>query len=340
MSVETIEREAVSVGNQQADQRSASIGTLPDDFLSPEPPAAARPSSARKVQANRANGAMSQGPVTEAGRQRSARNNTRHGIFCKQVVLDCEDRGDFDEFSAAMREQFDPYGPMEEMLADRIVAEGWRLQRVLRIEREIMDARLTDLQDRFDKTDNCLAGVAPRIAKLGPSIRFDFQDTTFERLRLYESRIERSLYKAMSELEKIQAPRRVLDGRRREALHARVEGIREAMRQVYQNIRDRQEYLVDVAAGIEEAHTPSPNESPEETQRRQAWIATARRQRADADHTLGTMKQQYARLGRRLAEQEELLASDLAAHPWPSPFVGEVEEAVRTVSAELVGEVK
>lgn len=176
------------------------------------------------AQASRINGAKSHGPTTREGKRRSALNAMTHGIFSRQVVLDCEDRFAYEQFAAGIFEHYRPVGGMELMLADRIAAEGWRLARIARIEREIMDSRLVQLQEIWDKEDGLVRdddslgglpaggdaeGNAPAVSKrqvqLGQAARRDFFDPTMGNLRLYETRIERSLYRATAELRRIQA---------------------------------------------------------------------------------------------------------------------------------------
>ncbi len=176
------------------------------------------------AQASRVNGARSQGPVTPDGKRRSALNAMTHGIFSRQVVLDCEDRYSYEQLAAGIFEHYRPVGGMELMLADRIAQEAWRLQRIARIEREIFDCRMVQLQRTWDQEDGLakedeqavglpadspLEGDAPpaskRQVRLGQAARMDFLNSTMGNLRLYETRIERSMYRAVAELRRVQA---------------------------------------------------------------------------------------------------------------------------------------
>ena len=57
----------------------------------------------KQIQASRANGARSKGPVTPAGKQNSSRSSTRHGLLCRSVVLAEESPDRFAELLAALR---------------------------------------------------------------------------------------------------------------------------------------------------------------------------------------------------------------------------------------------
>jgi hypothetical protein len=79
-------------------------------------------SSLERKTASRANGARSKGPITSAGKSRSSKNATRHGLMAKCVVLDCESREDFDFMQSEFVARFRPadgveLGLVEEMLS-------------------------------------------------------------------------------------------------------------------------------------------------------------------------------------------------------------------------------
>jgi len=87
-------------------------------------------SSQRQIEANRLNAQKSTGPRTPHGKQRVASNALKHGLTGKQVVMSNENPADFDEFRSALFSDLDPQGALEELLADKIVADAWRVRRV------------------------------------------------------------------------------------------------------------------------------------------------------------------------------------------------------------------
>jgi hypothetical protein len=94
--------------------------------------------SPARAAASRKNGARSRGPKTPEGKARSARNALRHGLCAQSfVVLGDEDLAAFDAFEAALLEELAPQGALQCVLAKRIVAAAWRLERAERIEAEL-----------------------------------------------------------------------------------------------------------------------------------------------------------------------------------------------------------
>jgi hypothetical protein len=86
--------------------------------------------SDRQIQANRQNAQLSTGPSSPEGKQRVASNALKHGLTGKEIVLPNEKPEDFDAFRSDWWEDLDPRGILEEVLADKIVADAWRLRRV------------------------------------------------------------------------------------------------------------------------------------------------------------------------------------------------------------------
>jgi hypothetical protein len=98
-------------------------------------PCAAVSLSPTRAEASRRNGAKSKGPRTAEGKARSAQNALKHGLRAqKHVVLPGESATEFAALEAALIEELAPEGALQSVLAQRVVAAVWRLERAERIE--------------------------------------------------------------------------------------------------------------------------------------------------------------------------------------------------------------
>jgi hypothetical protein len=169
-----------------------------------------------QILANRRNAQKSTGPRTAGGKAVSAKNATKHGLFAQDNVVISENQADFDALRDEMVEELDPVGVMESILAERIVSLTWRLKRAERMQNELIDVKIRDEIngpwpelsetlitgkpcDKSKYSDKCYDDQV-----LGYVAMRDFRGArALERLSMYEKRIESSLYKAMSELQKL-----------------------------------------------------------------------------------------------------------------------------------------
>ena len=102
-----------------------------------------------RAEASRRNGAKSRGPKTPEGRARSAQNALKHGLRAqKYVVLPDEDAAAFEALEAALMEELAPEGALQTVLARRVVAASWRLERAERLEAELF---AHETYEMFDK---------------------------------------------------------------------------------------------------------------------------------------------------------------------------------------------
>ena len=92
----------------------------------------------KQIAANRRNAAKSTGPVTPAGKAIAARNSLKHGLLAKEIVIDAgegaESRDEFDAMLLDLKSHFEPQGPLEEILVEKIAVAYWRLRRAHRYE--------------------------------------------------------------------------------------------------------------------------------------------------------------------------------------------------------------
>jgi hypothetical protein len=111
-----------------------------------------------------------------------------------------EDREEYEIHRETLLEQLDPAGPLEAILAARVVDLSWRLRRAAQDQNEAFGA----LYDRYTAG----AGEPPepqeRKAVLGRMILEDFEhEAVLERLQRYERRIESSFYRTLNELRRV-----------------------------------------------------------------------------------------------------------------------------------------
>jgi len=111
----------------------------------------------KQIAANRRNAAKSTGPITPAGKAIAARNSLKHGLLAKEVVIDAgegaESRDEFDAMLLDLKDHFDPQGPLEEILVEKIAVAYWRLRRAHRYEVGLIRKKLDNATDDYYKPD-------------------------------------------------------------------------------------------------------------------------------------------------------------------------------------------
>jgi hypothetical protein len=101
--------------------------------------------TATQQAASRRNGARSRGPVTEAGKARSARNGTKHGLRGGPfALLPGEDREAFAALHAAVASDWDPRDAYEDRWVMELVASMWRQDRLRGLELATLTAAATE----------------------------------------------------------------------------------------------------------------------------------------------------------------------------------------------------
>jgi len=129
--------------------------------------------------ANAANARKSTGPRTIAGKVASARNATTHGLTARELVIRPDERQIYEDLIAAHRADLKPEGALQETVFAQLIAAAWNLRRVRILQCELFDGSLDPLAD--------------------PGL-----DARCDRLARYEQRFERTLYRAIAELRRLQ----------------------------------------------------------------------------------------------------------------------------------------
>ncbi len=115
------------------------------------------PVSEAKLAANRRNAALSTGPRTPEGKERSRRNGLTHGLTGSGVALPTEDQAEISRRFAALRAQMRPKSDAGEQLVRRYAFLSVRLERSERHETSQTAGRIRHAIAKFD--DERLAAV-------------------------------------------------------------------------------------------------------------------------------------------------------------------------------------
>ena len=100
-----------------------------------------------QITANRLNAQKSTGPSTAEGKAASRFNALKHAATARSLVIPGEDEAVLAELSAAYYDQFQPVGPEEALLVEKIVASDWTQRRMRRLEAEVTNALVAKLDD-------------------------------------------------------------------------------------------------------------------------------------------------------------------------------------------------
>ena len=166
-----------SVSGQSASEPNSTESPTPAAAaieLAPTPTIPTNGASPRRIAANRRNAQKSTGPKTLVGKTYSSWNSTRHGLLSKRLPLVGGGKKKFTRLLTSLRQDLEPVGTLEEVLVEKIAQEYWRL------------------------------GVAAWYEAEDLSQSSPFKRTSIERIFKYQTTINRQLFQAMNQLERVQ----------------------------------------------------------------------------------------------------------------------------------------
>ena len=200
--------------------------------------------SDKQLVANRRNAQKSTGPKTDQGKAATKYNALRHGLLAQGAIIPGEDASVFYELYEDLRKEFSPDGELEFRLVDLIATSFWRLRRLGRVEAGIFAmqrfkidvVRASNEAEKFVETSSIIdfpdftetkitneisyQKAMSQAEKARQSQQEDLptmglafvedarSENAFSKLSRYEAGIERSLYRAIHELQRLQAGRR------------------------------------------------------------------------------------------------------------------------------------
>ncbi len=96
----------------------------------------------RQIEASRANGAKSRGPVTAEGKRNSCGNALKHGLLADTIVLKGELEERFLELLADFERELQPETTIELLLIQKMAAAQWRQFRLWGMEKAAMEYQI------------------------------------------------------------------------------------------------------------------------------------------------------------------------------------------------------
>jgi hypothetical protein len=135
--------------------------------------------------ANQANAKHSTGPRTDQGKARVSQNARTHGFTAQSLRVADEDKQAFEALRAGLLQDTRPEGALENEIFRRLLTHSWNLRRIESFESQVLAA-----------TDP-VSGDGDSHLKL-------------DRCARYRRDVERSFYRALNELRKLQTQRAAL----------------------------------------------------------------------------------------------------------------------------------
>jgi len=145
--------------------------------------------SESKIHANRQNALKSTGPLSPEGKATVSQNALKHGLLSQGLLLKDEKRNELESFQDRFYNDLLPVGALETILVEKLIQVAWRLRRVTKVEGEFFDAKA----DFFSRN----SGLAQAFSSYNK----------LQTLCRYETNLEKSFYKALHELQRLQGIR-------------------------------------------------------------------------------------------------------------------------------------
>jgi len=155
-----------------------------------------------QIDANRQNAQKSTGPKTTEGKAAVSQNALTHGLTALSACIEGEDKDEFNATRQSFEDELKPAGPVQTLLVEQIVMAAWRLTRIRLIEGGLFQLRSVDDARAIDRD---YENMRPR-TRLAYHFLSDVRGpNAFTILGRYEARVERSFYRALHELQRLQA---------------------------------------------------------------------------------------------------------------------------------------
>ena len=153
----------------------------------------------KQFAANRQNAQKSTGPKTPEGRAAVRLNGVKHGLTAETIVLKGESQADFTSLLDSLEAEHAPTTPTEEALVVQLALANWRLRRLYHQEAGFYTYQLQSLASIQKDRNLDDAG------RMGHAM--GWSEATLGLFNRQESRLERTFYRALHELQRLRKER-------------------------------------------------------------------------------------------------------------------------------------
>ena len=163
-------------------------------------------STAARIEANRQNSQSSTGPRTEEGKQKSSLNAVRHGLTGQTLLFATEaERDAYAQFTEDFLKELSPVGAHETQLAHSIMNARWRTNQIASLESAMYTLGIQASLAQFPNE------TPENAATLAHALTFELKRKDLDRLRRYESSLNRQINTDMRSLTALQAARKAAE---------------------------------------------------------------------------------------------------------------------------------
>ena len=145
------------------------------------------------------------GPRTPRGKAASSKNARKHGLTSKDALIPEESVKEFQALRTQLGETLQPVGALEKELVERVLMCMWRLRRAYRVETSIYADKLQEFEGPEGLVGFAGLVQVSKDSKLGHI--YEMAMSAIDKVTRHEATYERSMYKALHELERLQKAR-------------------------------------------------------------------------------------------------------------------------------------
>ncbi|MCF6157351.1 MAG: hypothetical protein E3K32_01990 [wastewater metagenome] len=147
--------------------------------------------------AENAEGKTPQEPVKPKGKADKERF-----IFSSETIISGEEKADLEEIRNRLTKELKPSNEIELIIVDRIISSIWRLKRCLVIEKKTMEYNASCIQEYEQGFLKTRKRTDEEIQQL-KAVKIIEDRNKREELSRYETMLERQIYRALSELDRL-----------------------------------------------------------------------------------------------------------------------------------------